>query len=96
MFDVLPQNPDAKTVKSRNQRRRLQTATSQQIFYTLAHLTRGFVRKRNGENVIRRNAFFGDEISDANRDDACFTGTRAGENQKSAFGILDGFALLRI
>src|SRR5947208_2424707 len=68
LFDVLPQDAHAETVKRSDERHRRKFLVMQQSLHALAHFLRGLVSKSDRENVPRRDAFLGDEVSDAMRD----------------------------
>jgi hypothetical protein len=59
----------------------------------LLHLVGRFVRKREGENLLSRDADVRDEVRDPVRDDACLAAPRPGEDQEWAMNVQDGFTL---
>ena len=59
------------------------------------HFAGGLVGEGDGEDVSRRDAF-GDEVGDAERDDAGLAGAGAGQDQHRAVQRFDGLALLGI
>ena len=63
-------------------------------FHPLAHLARRFVREGDGQDAAGPNSL-SEQISDATRDDPGFAAAGAGEDQKRAFDVHDGFALRR-
>jgi hypothetical protein len=61
----------------------------------LLHFAGGLVGEGDGENISRRDAP-GDEVGDAERDDAGLAGAGAGEDQHRAVQRFDGLPLLGI
>ena len=62
----------------------------------LPHLFRGFVGEGDRQNRRTRNAVMRNQVRDAMRNDTCFAAAGSGEQQHWAFGMSDGFPLLRI
>jgi hypothetical protein len=83
-------------VKCRYERQIAAFLCAQESLHALAHLVRGFVCERDGEDVPARDFFLGDEIRDTMRDDARFAGAGARKNQERAFGSKHSLALLFI
>ena len=61
----------------------------------LLHFARGLVGEGDGEDVSGRDAF-GNEVGDAERDDAGLARASSGEDQHRAVQRFDGLALLGI
>src|SRR4051812_45950922 len=80
-------------MKGRDERRALKPAAFEQSLDALAHLLRGLVREGDGEDVVGRDVLLGDEVGDANRDDARLPRPRAREYEQRPFGRLYGLAL---
>ena len=53
---------------------------AQETLDALAHLLCGFIGEGDRENIPRRDAFFGDQVSDAMGDYARFAGAGAGQD----------------
>ena len=67
----------------------------QKLVDALLHFAGGLVGEGDGEDVSRRDAP-GDEVGDAERDDARLAGAGAGQDQHRAVQRFDGLALLGI
>ena len=63
---------------------------------TRAHLTRGLVRKGDGENGRSRNVTLADKVRNAMRNHASFSAAGACQDQQRTFGVSHRFALLGI
>ena len=87
---VLPQQPGAESVK----RPHPYAVDAGQTLDALTHFLGSFVGEGDGENIPRLDVLFCDQISDAMRDDPCFTRACAGEEQKRTFCVKYGLPLL--
>jgi hypothetical protein len=70
LLDVAAEHTDAKAVEGRDERRALKALVAQELPDALAHLLRGLVGEGDGEDVVGRDAALGDEVGDADGDDA--------------------------
>ena len=68
----------------------------QQPVHALGHLAGSLVGEGNGQNRLRRDAFFADQPGDAAGDHPRLARAGSGENQQGAFGGFDGCALFRV
>ena len=85
-----PQKARAERMKRGKPRLRGRDSSAQQeIRKAIAHLFRGFVGERDGEDGFGGHSL-GDQICHAIRDRAGLAGARASEDQHRAFGGLDG------
>jgi hypothetical protein len=66
--------------------------SAEQTFDTGCHFPRGFVGKRQSENLIRLYSAL-QQSHDPMRKDSRFSGTRTGEHEQRSFKMLDGFLL---
>jgi hypothetical protein len=67
-----------------------------QPLHALAHFVGGLVRERDGEDLVRRDAAFGDEVRDPVRNDARLPGPGAGQDEQRPVLVEYGFTLRRI
>ena len=88
------QQPRAEGVEGGDPHARRRRA--EQRRHALAHLLGRLVREGDGEDLARFGHAAPDEIGDAIGDDAGLSGAGAGEDQKRAVGVEDGFSLGRV
>ena len=67
----------------------------QKLADTLLHFARGLVGEGDGEDISGRDGF-GNEVRDAERDDAGLAGAGPGQDQQRPLEGFDGLALLGI
>lgn len=69
---------------------------SDEVSDALAEFARGFIRKADGDDLLRSDVPRVDEVSDAMGDNSRFSASSASENEHWSFVVHDGFELLRI
>ena len=82
-------------MESSDQRLGQRTAV-EQSFHALAHLARGFVRKRNRQNRIGRNTFLLNQPCNSASDHASLTRTGSSQNEEWAIRGFDRGALFGV
>ena len=82
-------------MKGRNQRIS-GTAATQKVPNAELHLIGGFVRERDGEDVLRTHITILDQMSHAIRNDPCLTASGAGKDEHRPFDGFNSFQLFRI
>ncbi len=91
---VAAQHPAARGVEGEDPgRARL---PPEHLLEPLAHLSRGLVRERDREDLVRPHAVRADQVSDPVREHAGLPGARSGDDEERAVDVQNGLALGRI
>ncbi len=94
-FDVAAQNADAERVEGA-QERLGQRGVVEQPVHAGSHFGCCLVGEGEGQDGVRRDAFFADQPGDAAGDDAGFARAGSSENQQRPLGGFDRGALFRV
>ena len=64
-----------------------------ELFDSVAHLARRFIRKSDGQNAIRRDLLVGEQMGDAIGNRPCLAATSACEYKQGSRYVSDGLSL---